>query len=71
MQYHSGLAIGHLYTHSDARLQANNSSLPTTDAGDAVPRLPLPDVKMVDVTAGGHANDFYAEDSNSYDEFLL
>jgi hypothetical protein len=68
MRYHWGLAIGHLYTHSDARLQANNSSLPTTDAGDAVPGLPLPDVEMVDVMAGAHANDFYAEDSNSHDD---
>ena len=75
MRYHWGLAVGHLYTHSDAR---NNSSLPTTDAsaghGDAAPGLPLPDIEMVDATAGAHANDSYAEDFNSHDdadEFLL
>jgi hypothetical protein len=74
MRYHWGLAVGHLYTHSDTR---NNSSLPTTDAsaghGDAAPGLLLPNVEMVDATAGAHANDFYAEDSNSHDadEFLL
>ena len=74
MQYHWGLAIGHLYTHGDVRL-ANNSNLPTMDSNTA-PGRPPPDAEIVDATAGTSAINLPGGDShsNSHDadeEFLL